>query len=178
MLMERQKKQKIKDELLSWIQAVLVAIVIAWLINSFIIINATVPSGSMENTILVGDRIIANRLAYKFTEVDRLDIVVFEAPDDPEILFVKRVIGLPGDKIEIIDGQLFINDEMTNEDYLKSGVYGSFGPYNVPENHYFMLGDNRNNSEDSRYWENTYVSEEALKGKVLFRYFKVPKLYR
>ncbi len=175
--MEKQKKQKVKDEIISWVQAIVVAIVIAWFINSFIIINATVPSGSMENTILINDRIIANRLEYKFTDVDRLDIIVFEAPDNPEILFVKRVIGLPNDTVEIINGELFINGEITEEDYLKDGMYGSFGPYEVPDGHYFMLGDNRRNSEDSRYWENTYVDESAIKGKVLLRYFKSPRLY-
>ncbi len=175
--MTKQTKKKIKDELISWINAIVIAMIAAWAINSYIIINATVPTGSMENSILVGDRLIANRLSYIFGDVERLDIVVFEAPDDPEILFVKRVIGLPGEKIEIIDGELFIDGEFTEEEYLKDSTYGSFGPYEVPENHYLMLGDNRNNSEDSRYWENTYVSEDAFKGKVLFRYFKTPKIY-
>ncbi len=175
--MTTQTKKKVKDELISWIKAIVVALIAAWFINSYIIINATVPTGSMENAILVGDRLIANRLSYNFSGVERLDIIVFEAPDDQEILFVKRVIGLPGETIEIIDGQLFINGEIVEETYLKDEAYGSFGPYEIPEGHYFMLGDNRNNSEDSRYWNNTYVSEDAIKGKVLFRYFKKPKIY-
>lgn len=175
--MDIQKKQKVKEETVSWIKSIIIALIIAWLINSFIIINAKVPSGSMENTIITGDRLIANRLSYTFGEPERLDIIVFESPDNEEILFVKRVIGLPGDTIEIIKGELFINGELTEEPYVKEEPYGSFGPYIVPEEHYFMMGDNRNNSDDARFWDNTYLSEDAIKGKAIFRYYPTPKLY-
>ncbi len=169
--MDVQKKKVIKDEILSWFKAVVVALIIAWSINSFIIINAKVPSGSMENTIITGDRLIASRLTYKFKDPERLDIVVFESPMDDGVLFVKRVIGLPGETVEIINGELFINGELTEEAYLKDETYGSFGPYEIPEEHYFMLGDNRNNSDDARFWENTYVPIESIKGKATFRYY-------
>lgn len=169
--MEKQKKDKIKDETISWIKAIVVALIAAWFINSFILINASVPSGSMENTIMTGDRLFANRLAYTFSEPERLDIIVFEAPDENDVLFVKRIIGLPGETVEIIKGDVFINGEQIEEPYLKEEAYGSFGPYTVPEGHYFMMGDNRNSSDDSRMWDNTYLSEDAIKGEAVFRYY-------
>ncbi len=175
--MNIETKKKIKEEAISWTKAIIVALILAWFINSFIIINAKIPSGSMENTIMTGDRIIANRLAYTFSEPERLDIVVFEAPDEDGILFVKRIIGLPGDTIEIKKGDVYINGDLLEEDYLKEDAFGSFGPYTVPEDHYFMMGDNRNNSDDSRMWDNTYVPEEDIKGKAVFRYYPTPKLY-
>ncbi len=173
-----EKKDKIKDEIISWIKAILIALVAAWLVNNLLIINARVPSGSMENTIMTGDRLFANRLAYTFREPERFDIAVFEAPDEEGVLFVKRVIGLPGDTVEIITGNVYINDELLEEAYLRETPYGSFGPYTVPEEHYFMLGDNRNNSEDARMWDNTYVHKDAIIGKVVVRYFPSIKIYR
>lgn len=89
-------------------------------------------------------------------------MVIFRYPDDESQIFIKRVIGLPGDKIEIADGRLIINGEAMVEDYVKEPMTGSFGPYEVPEGCYFMLGDNRNISQDSRYWKNTYVSRKIF----------------
>ncbi len=143
---------------------------VALFINNFIIVNANVPSSSMENTIMTKDRLIANRLAYLFDEPERFDIIVFKFPDNEKILFVKRIIGLPGDTVEIIDGVVYVNNEMIEEPYLAEKPVGNFGPVTVPEEHYFTLGDNRNHSEDSRYWINTFVPEENIKAKPLFRY--------
>ena len=103
---------------------------------------------------MTGDKLIALRTFYWFEDPKRGDIVVFEYPDDPSELFIKRIIGEPGDKVEIIDGKVYINDsrEPLKEDYLKEPMEGSFGPYTVPEDCYFMMGDNRNDSLDSRFW--------------------------
>lgn len=165
-----------KSEILSWIKTIVFAFVLAIVINAFIIVNATVPTGSMENTIMPKDRIVAFRLSYLFQEPERGDIIVFKYPDDPEqkILYVKRVIGLPGDMVEIINGKVYINgsSEPLEEPYLKEEPIGSYGPYVVPEGCYFMLGDNRNNSQDSRYWTNKFVEEDQILGKVFFRYYK------
>lgn len=173
------KKGGFKAELISWITTILVALILALGINNFLIVNAKVPTGSMENTIMPKDRIIANRLAYITSDPERGDIVVFKYPDDETVLYVKRIIGLPGDKVEVIDGKVYINDskEPLQEDYLKEEMYGTYGPYYVPENCYFMMGDNRNDSLDSRFWENTFVQREKILGKVFFKYYKGFKIY-
>lgn len=161
-----------KKEIAEWIVSIVVGVVVAVFINQFILINAKVPSASMENNIMTGDRLFGYRLAYINEEPQRGDIVIFKYPDDERQLFIKRVIGLPGDTVIIIDGKVYINDseEALNEPYIAQEMIGSFGPYNVPEGHYFMLGDNRNYSRDSRFWENTYVSEDKILGRALFRY--------
>jgi len=167
-------------EIWSWVKTIALALALAFFINSFIIVNATVPTGSMENTIMPNDRIIALRLSYLFGEPDRGDIAVFKYPDDESVLYVKRVIGLPGDTVNIIDGKVYINDstEPLEDIYIKETAYGTYGPYNVPEGHYFMMGDNRNESLDSRYWINTYVEEDKMLGKVYFRYWPGIKLLK
>ncbi len=139
------------------------------------IINASIPTGSMENTIMPNDYVIASKLYYINNKPERGDIVIFKTPDDIEQLYLKRIIGIPGDKVEIKDSFVYINNEIIEEPYLKETMSGNWGPYNVPENSYFVLGDNRNNSQDSRYWQNTFVQEDAILGKVLLKYFPVFK---
>lgn len=170
------KSQKIKKELIDIIKTIIIAIIVAFVITHFIIVNAVVPTGSMKNTIMPNDRLVAFRLSYLFSDPERYDIVVFKAPDDESTLYVKRIIGLPGEKVNIIDGKVFINDQEVplSDDYIMEDMLGSFGPYTVPENSYFMLGDNRNDSQDSRYWENTFLPKENILGKVLFKYY--PKI--
>ena len=116
-------KTEIGQEIVSWVKTIILALLLAAGINTFIIVNAEVPSGSMENTIMTNDRIVAFRLSYIFTEPDRGDVVVFHFPDDPtgKTLYVKRVIGLPGEKLEIKKGRVYINDsrQPLPENYLK-----------------------------------------------------------
>ena len=165
------KSEKIKHEIFSWVKTIIIAIIIAFGANTFIIVNAKVPTGSMENTIMSNDRIIASRLAYKIGEPERGDIAVFRYPDDKRILYVKRIIGIPGDTVIMMDGVTYVNGEMIDEPYLKEDAYGTYGPFIVPEDSYFMMGDNRNLSWDSRFWENTFVDEADILGKGIFRYF-------
>lgn len=164
-----------KKEVWSWVKTIVFAVVLAWVVNHLLVVNAVVPTGSMENTIMPKDRIMANRLAYQNEEPQRGDVVVFQYPDDPtgKVLYVKRVLGLPGETLEMIDGKVYLNGSETplEEPYLKEEAFGSFGPYVMGEDSYFMLGDNRNNSLDSRFWENTFVEKEKILGKVMFRYF-------
>jgi signal peptidase I len=140
-----------------------------------VIINATVPTGSMEDTIEPGDDLFGLRLAYAFSEPQRGDIIIFNFPDDESQKFIKRVIGLPGEKVTITDGQIYINDAATplNETYLKEEWVRSTGPYefDVPEGCYLVLGDNRNDSQDARYWNNTYVTKEEIIGKAYIIYY-------
>ncbi|MFR4986616.1 MAG: signal peptidase I [Lachnospirales bacterium] len=170
------KSQKIKKELIDIIKTIIIAIIVAFVITHFIIVNAVVPTGSMKNTIMPNDRLVAFRLSYLFSDPERYDIIVFKAPDDESTLYVKRIIGLPGEKVNIIDGKVFINDQEVplEDDYIMEDMLGSFGPYTVPQGSYFMLGDNRNDSQDSRYWENTFLPKENILGKVLFKYY--PKI--
>ena len=168
-----------------------IVVVVVLVINNVVLINAKIPSESMENTIMTGDRIFGYRLAYglnldlfgkeiskKWKDPERFDIVIFKYPDDESQLFIKRLIGLPGDKVEIRNGKVYINDSETplEDDYVPETPLGSFGPYEVPENCYFMMGDNRNNSKDSRYWTNTYVRFDQIVGKAEIRYFPSIKL--
>lgn len=170
-----------KAELISWVKTILFAVITAFIITRFIIVNAIVPTGSMENNILIGDRIVANRLAYVFSEPERFDVVVFKYPGDPteKTLYVKRIIGMPGETLEIIDGRVYINGSDTPlEDlmYVKETPYGNYGPYEIPEGHYFMMGDNRNASSDSREW--LYLDRNKMLGKVLFKYYKGMKVIK
>ena len=139
------------------------------------IVNAQIPSGSMENTIMTGDRVIGNRFAYSFSDPQRFDIIIFRYPDDERQLFIKRIIGLPGETVEIRDGKIYLNgsDEPLEDVQTKETMVGSFGPYTVPENSYFVMGDNRNDSKDSRYWTNTFVTKDEILGKAIFRYWPI-----
>ena len=165
--------KKIIYELLDYLKMIVFVLVFVLIINNFVIVNASIPSESMENTIMTKDRLFGNRLAYLFGEPKRGDIVIFKYPDDERKLYIKRIIGLPGEKVSIVSGKVYINDSTTplDEPYLSEPMDGNYGPYNVPEGEYFMLGDNRNNSGDSRLWVNTFVTEKQIEGKAGFRYF-------
>lgn len=160
-------------EILSLLGTMAVAAVAVLLLKEFVIINAFIPSGSMEYTISPGDRLIGNRLAYVVREPERGDIVIFKYPDDEVQLFVKRIIGLPGETVTIEDAKVYIEGRLLEENYLKEEWTVDNGSYTfeVPENCYLVLGDNRNNSKDARYWENTYVEAEQILGEAGFRYW-------
>ena len=170
-----EKKEKKEEphsalrELLSWVLTFALAIGAAFLIKNYLIINADVPTGSMENTIMPGDRLIGNRLAFLKDTPERGDVVIFHYPDDEEELYVKRVIGLPGEEVRIDDGKIYIDGSETplEEDYLKEEWTVATGPYlfEVPDDCYLVLGDNRNDSWDARYWDNKYVSIDKILGK-------------
>ena len=166
----------LKAEILSWVQIIVCAVAIALCLNSFIIANSRVPSASMETTIMTGDRVIGSRLTYKlFDDPKRGDIIIFRWPDNEKILFVKRIIGEPGDTVEIRDGQVYLNGSETpmEEPYIREPMEPEPGimRFTVPENAYFCMGDNRNESMDARYWHNTYVNRDKIIAKVYFRYW-------
>lgn len=189
-----------KAELISWIQIIAAAAAIAFVLNTFIIANSQVPSASMENTIMTGDRVIGSRLTYYFDEPERGDIAIFiygyscrqchvsyqENPDgvcpscgqsdkkNEKIYYVKRVIGLPGDTIDIRDNAVYLNGSETplEEPYLPEVMETPEElHFEVPEGHYFMMGDNRNYSADARFWHFNYIESDRILAKVLFRYF-------
>ncbi|MGI6071508.1 MAG: signal peptidase I [Lachnospiraceae bacterium] len=166
------RKKKIKKEAVEWLKTIGIALVAALIINYLIIINSVVPSGSMEETIMAGSRMFGFRLSYIFSNPERGDIIIFRYPDDKRQIYVKRVIGLPGETLEIIQGVTYIDGEPLEEPYLKEEVKPEdLGPYEIPEDSYFVMGDNRNYSRDSRRWNNTYVSKKAIQGKALLCYW-------
>jgi len=164
--------QRIREELYVFIKMLVASFTIALLFNHVVILNANVPTPSMENTIPAPSNNIAFRLAYVFAEPRRLDVVVFPAPDTGE-LYVKRIIGLPGDVVEIKAGKVYLNGstEPLADSYVDHPSLDDWGPRMVPANHYFMLGDNRANSHDSRRWDNTYVPRKTIQGKIIFSYY-------
>ena len=181
--MDTKIKRPLWREILSWGIMLGSAVLIAWFINTVIIVNASVPTGSMRNTIQEGTRLVAWRMSYRFgNEPQRLDVIVFESPDGTDILYVKRIIGLPGERIDIINGQVFIDGatEPLDEWYLMEPPAGSSLinlSLTIPENSYFVMGDNRNGSRDSRQeissggWHNRFVHIDNILGRASFTYF-------
>ena len=179
---EKEKKQGgLGKEIFEWVKIIVSAALIAFVLNTFIIANSEVPSGSMENTIMTGDRVIGSRLSYRFEDPQRGDIAIVRFPDNEKIYYVKRIIGLPGETVDIVDGKVYINgsDEPLDEPYIREPMIPEAPMhFEVPENSYFMMGDNRNYSMDARRWENTYVKREKIIAKVLFRYFPKPGILK
>lgn len=152
-----------------WIIPIICAFILAFLINKFLIFKVVVPTGSMEPTVMPGDEIFATRI-YNPSKIKRGEIVVFKKQGEKELL-LKRVIGLPGDTIEIKDGgQVYVNGELLDEPFVKyTDPLG--GTYHVPAGEYFMLGDNRANSRDSRYWKDPYIPGDDIVAKAWLRVY-------
>ena len=164
-------KETLWKEILSYTKIMLSAFVISFTLNHYVIANAYVPTGSMENTIHPDDRIFINRLSYVNSNPERGDIISFLYPDDETENYLKRIIALPGETIESYDGQIYIDGTLLEENYIKEKSYDDFGPYVVPEDSYFVMGDNRNNSHDSRYWTNKFVANDKIIGKAAIKYY-------
>jgi len=230
-------KNPILREIAEWAEMLVVAALIALFINNVIIANSVVPTGSMETTINAGDRVVGLRLLYTFGQPKRGDIAIFRlgwkcrhcgeqgelAGDGPgletcpacgkslrfyqTVYYVKRVIGEPGDRIEIraegsckageivsdarkalpeddqdlsmVTAAVYVNGEKIDEPYLREPMlYSGDMEFEVPENCYFMMGDNRNCSLDARYWDDSYITKKKMIAKVLFRYWRKPSLLK
>ena len=190
--------KKKKSALRENIEAIVIAVILALFIRTFVVQAFKIPSGSMENTLLIGDHILVNKFIYgvkiPFTggplsagntlipvsQPHRHDIVVFRYPEDPSKDFIKRVIGIAGDTIEVRDKKLFVNGKFQNhEPYAihkdprhipgKFSVRDNFGPVTVPANSLFVMGDNRDNSYDSRFWG--FVNLKAVRGEAFIIYW-------
>jgi signal peptidase I len=192
---ENGARTKKKSSLRENIEAILVAIVLALFIRTFIIQAFKIPSGSMKQTLQIGDHILVNKFIYgiklpflmttivPIKNPKRDDIVVFKFPEDPDKDFIKRVIGIAGDVVECRDKQVYINHKRLNHDYgihtdsniISGGVQprDNFGPVVVPENSLFVMGDNRDHSYDSRFWG--FVDLKAVRGKALIIYWSWDK---
>ncbi|AJE03616.1 signal peptidase I [Geobacter pickeringii] len=172
-------------------ESIIIAIILALVIRTFIVQAFKIPSGSMEDTLAIGDHILVNKFMYgtkipfvdgryfKIRDPKRGDVIVFEYPEDPSKDFIKRVIGLPGDKIQVVNKRVYVNDKLyaiPQEVHKESDTVpaaqnprDNFGPVMVPPNSYFMMGDNRDRSYDSRFWG--VVKNEQIKGLAFIKYW-------
>jgi signal peptidase I len=181
-----------------YLESIVVAVILALFIRTFAIQAFKIPTGSMESNLLIGDHLLVNKLVYSPSEgpfedrllakrpIHRRDVVVFKYPGDPERDFIKRVIGLPGETVEIRNKKVYIDGEPLDEPYVQfldpprspddpeyglrsEGVRDNWGPRVVPEGHLLVLGDNRDNSRDSRFWG--FLPRDQVKGRALIVYW-------
>ncbi len=151
-------------------QSVAIAVLLAVVIRLFILEPFFIPSGSMEPTLKENDRILVSKLNYYFEEPERGDVVVFKYPRDTSRNFVKRVVAVGGETLTIRNSDLYIDGNAVPEIYLPPGLkFDDYGPVEVPEESYFVMGDNRNNSDDSRVWG--FLPEDLIIGKAITIYW-------
>jgi signal peptidase I len=185
-----------KSTLREYFESICIAVILALFVRTFVVQAFKIPTGSMENNLLIGDHLIVNKFVYAPTvsaiermllpiaPIRRGDVIIFKYPKDPDRDFVKRVIGLPGDTIEMRHKKISINGKPLDEPYVHflyplsdnadvtlGDPQINYGPVVVPPDFYFMMGDNRDNSEDSRYWG--FMPRSYVKGKALFIYFSL-----
>jgi signal peptidase I len=180
-----------KSTVREYFESICVAVILALFVRTFIVQAFKIPTGSMENNLLIGDHLLVNKFVFAPTlwaaeravlpidPIRRGDILVFKFPEDPERDFIKRTIGLPGETVELKGQTIYIDGKALDEPYVHflfpadsapdGGPFRQFGPVTVPPDHYFMMGDNRDNSQDSRYWG--FMPRSYVKGKALFIYF-------
>lgn len=141
----------VTSEFREYAQAFIVAVALAAFIIAFVAQSFLVQGSSMEPSLSEGQRLLVDKLTYRWRSPERGEIIVFNYPADPRRKFIKRVIGLPGDEVMIVGHRLILNGEPLSEPYIRGPIFSSFGPMTVPDGHVFVLGDNRNNSDDSRF---------------------------
>jgi len=163
------KKVQIRQDILEWIRAILIAVLLAFFIRSFLFEVTLVYGESMMSTLHHEDRIIINKLIYKLSPPERGDIVVFRNPDNTDEIYIKRVIGVGGDTIEIKDGKVYVNNMVIKETYLWEPTRGNYSKVEVPAETIFVMGDNRNHSQDSRSPKVGFVPLKNVLGKAELR---------
>jgi signal peptidase I len=165
----------VRTAIVETLDACLFAALLSLVIITFVVQAFYIPSGSMEPTLMVDDRILVAKFMYRFEPVHRGDVIVFRYPLNPQRDFVKRVIGLPGDRVQLKDGVVHLDGTVLSEKgYTIKPDFGNYGPVTVPASQYFVLGDNRNNSEDSRFFG--YVPRGNVIGKAIFIYWPLPRI--
>lgn len=182
-------------EVVSFIKTLVAFLIAAFILRASVVEAFKIPSGSMIPTLKIGDHILVSKLSYgvripfmketlyQFAEPKRGDIVVFtRADDETGVNIIKRVVGLPGDTVEVRDTRVFINNQLYPEEYARweeGGIReGMFGPERIPEGHIFLLGDNRDHSRDSRFWPNPFLPIERVKGRAMVIYWSWDDLSR
>lgn len=187
-------KDKVKSQVREWIESIIIAVILALVIRAFVVQAFKIPSGSMIPTFQVGDRIFVNKFLYgariPFTDIRlpavrqprRGDIIVFRSPEDGKKDFVKRLIAMEGETVEIRDGKIYIDNKVVEEPssirsfyYYNSGDYGRESQViKVPKDSYYALGDNSSSSRDSRYWG--FVPKKNMIGKVIVIYWPIHRM--
>ena len=158
-----------------WVPGIIIALILTFFIRTYVVEATIVPTGSMIPTIEINDRIMVEKIT-DADELKRGDIVVFYPPIQEEIPYVKRLIGIGGDVIEVKGGYLYRNGEKLVEPYIEDPMTYRFGPVKVPEGKFLFLGDNRNHSYDSHLWPKQFVDSEDIIGKALFRFYPFSKI--
>lgn len=157
------------------ISLVVLGIILTLLFSSaqFIIEGRIVPAGSMMPTININDRVLISKLSYCIKEPSRGDIIVFQPPASLHATdqYIKRIVGIPGDVIQVTNGKLYVNNKIYQENYISEPMVYEYGPVKVPTNSYFVLGDDRNNSFDSHMWAEIFVPKNNIFGKAVFIYW-------
>ncbi|MTI85911.1 MAG: signal peptidase I [Firmicutes bacterium] len=173
--LEQKCGSKSNSAFIETVKSVVIAVLLALIIRMFVFEPFYIPSGSMVPTLQVGDRIIVSKLSYHFTKPNLGDIMVFKFPLDPSTDFVKRTIGTAKDTVESRNSELYINDKRVEENYLPPELhFDNFGPVKVPPGNYFMMGDNRNHSQDSRAWGP--LPEDNIIGKAVLIYWPLNRI--
>ena len=176
---EKPPQKTTENPWLEGLKTIGLSAVLAFGIRTFVAEARYIPSGSMLPTLQINDRLIVDKLGYHFKSPERGDVVVFSPTDTLEKqnfhdAFIKRVIGLPGDKVEVKGGRVFINDQALRENYIAEDPQYQYGPVTVPQDAYLVLGDNRNNSYDSHYWG--FVPRDRIIGQAIVRFWPMNRL--
>ena len=167
---KKRKKSMIRELL----ETVISAGIIAFIVITFIGQVTVVRGASMEPTLHDRERLIANKISYRFEPPERNEIIIFKPPIGIKRNYIKRIIGIPGDKIEIVNGKIYVNDQVLEEPYVKHRSYENMPPTIVPADSFFVLGDNRPNSSDSRYWG--FVPRKNVVGKAWVVFWPLNKI--
>lgn len=163
-------------EIKDWIVSIAVALVLAFFIRTFIVELYIVEGPSMRPTLESHERLVVNKFIYRFRTPEKGEILVFRYPRDPSRDFIKRVIATPGDSIEIKEGRVFVNDKLLNEDYILEKTKSEYPKATIPDGTVFVMGDNRNNSEDSRFVDVGFVPYDLIKGKAVLVFWPIDSL--
>jgi len=171
-------KSSWRGPVLEWIQSIGGAVVAALLIITFVGQSFVVEGSSMLPNLRDGERLLVEKITYRFREPARGEVVVFRHPGDPSKRLIKRVIGLPGDTIAIAQGRVYVNGVALEEDYINGPMvrWQTVGPLVVPADHYFLMGDNRNASLDSRDPSLGFVAKSQIVGRAIVRYWPLPRV--
>ncbi len=161
-------------EIFEWVKSLLIAVLLALVLRYFVVEIFLVEGDSMYPTLSHSERLVVNKFIYRFRDPERHEIVVFEHTENKD--FIKRVVGLPGEKIEIKNGQVYVNGQAVEKDYRVTDYNGRYGPEEIPEEKYFVLGDNRNNSMDSRSTSVGFVHKDEIKGKAFFVFWPLDEM--
>ena len=167
---QEEPKKSLKREIFEWVMVFVAAAAMAFVVRTFIFEPVRVDGSSMLNTLTDSEFMIATKFDYLFGDPERFDIVICNYPNTSDGMYrVKRVIGMPGETMELRAGELYINGQHMEQNFDMTENKTNFGPYTVPEGHYFVLGDNRNFSRDSRDSDIMFVDERCVLGKVIIR---------